>query len=215
MVLIVRLADLVAHNINSSSIRVVERNMKWITEVSKLLDIDQEFINSLTFVMVEDVVETASTIGLNLGDEIDLMKRANQELCKAFMMIEELFKERQELTQKMLAEERLEGMLRSKNIAIATLSHYLNNVATAISGRVQLMQLGVANNDITDKANSLGSSLKVIDNSIAKILAVLDELKSLSRFDDQTFYNDSDALNIDERIKERMEALDESQVAVS
>lgn len=103
-------------------------------------------------------------------------------------------------------------MLRSKNIAIATLSHYLNNVATAISGRVQLMQLALQRQQISDKSGKMTASLRVIEQSILKLLAVLAELKSLSHFDDQDFYNDSDALNIDERIKERLAALGRSTV---
>jgi signal transduction histidine kinase len=99
-------------------------------------------------------------------------------------------------------------MMRSKNIAIATLSHYLNNVATAISGRVQLMQLALEKREVADPTGTFPTSLKVIENSLLKLLAVLAELKSLSRFDDQNFYNDSDALNIDERIRIRLQSLD-------
>lgn len=114
---------------------------------------------------------------------------------------------------KLLAEERLAGMIKSKNIAIATLSHYLNNVATAISGRVQLMQMAHDNGQIIDSSGKLPSSLKVIENSILKLLGVLAELKSLSRFDDQSFYNNSEALNMDERIQARMSEIDGSLIS--
>jgi hypothetical protein len=48
------------------------------------------------------------------------------------LTIENLFKERQELSRKLLNEERAKGALESRNIALATLSHYLNNAVMAI-----------------------------------------------------------------------------------
>jgi hypothetical protein len=41
------------------------------------------------------------------------------------------------------------------------------------------------------------------------MLAVLEELKSLTRLEEDDFYNDSDALNIDKRIRERLQAMTE------
>jgi signal transduction histidine kinase len=164
--------------------------------------------------MLDETISIAGTFGIDVGNSNDLLNRANRELCKSYLMIENLFKERSELSGKLLEEERLAGMIRSKNIAIATLSHYLNNVATAISGRVQLMQISLGNGDLIDKSGKLPNALGVIERSITRVLAVLAELKSLSRFDTEDFYNDSDALNIDERIKERMEAIERATVTL-
>ena len=42
--------------------------------------------------------------------------------------------------------------------------------------------------------------------------AVLAELKSLSRLDEQDFYNDSDAINIDKRIEQRLQNMAETPI---
>ena len=186
----------------------MERYSEIIARLSADLKLEREFLDRISFLLLEETITAASNIGIDIGDTTELLNRANGEMCKAYLLIEGLFRERQELSGRLLVEERMAGMMRSKNIAIATLSHYLNNVATAISGRVQLMQLSLQNQEVVDPTGRFPNSLKVIENSLLKLLAVLAELKSLSRFDDQHFYNDSDALNIDERIRVRMQSLD-------
>jgi putative nucleotidyltransferase with HDIG domain len=207
---IVMLANMIAVVIQAPNLKVMERLSPAIEQISKDLRLDRDFLDSISFLLLEETVKAASNIGIDIGETSELMNRANRELCKAYLLIEGLFKERQELSGKLLDEERTAGMMRSKNIAIATLSHYLNNVATAISGRVQLMQLAIEKNEVVNHTDKFAMSLKVIESSILKLLAVLAELKSLSRFDDQNFYNDSDALNIDERIKVRMQSIDQT-----
>lgn len=209
---VVKLANVVARNIQAPNLKIIERNSAFVNELANQLGLTRDFMDGLAFELLDETIAAAGQIGIDVGNQTELLNRANRELCRSYLMIEGLFKERQELSGKLLAEERLAGMIRSKNIAIATLSHYLNNVATAISGRVQLLQMGVQRQDIVDKTGKMPASLAVIENSILKILAVLAELKALSRFDDQEFYNDSDAINIDERIKERMDALDSTMV---
>lgn len=209
---IVQLANILARNIQTPNIKYIERNSHQVARLAESLQFNREFMDSLAFELLDEAVAAATTIGIDIGNSTDLLTRANRELCRSYLTIEGLFKDRQELSGKLLAEERLAGMVRSKNIAIATLSHYLNNVATAISGRVQLLQMAVEKKEIVDRTGKIDVSLKVVENSILKILAVLAELKALSRFDDQEFYNDSDAINIDERIRERMEAFDRQMV---
>ncbi len=206
---IVMLANLMAVIIQTPNLKMMERYAGITARLAETLALDRETLDCLTFLLLEETIRAASNIGLDIGETNELLNRANREICKAYLLIEGLFRERQELSGKLLAEERMAGMMRSKNIAIATLSHYLNNVATAISGRVQLMQMSLEKKEIVDTSDKFSGSLKVIESSILKLLAVLAELKSLSRFDDQSFYNDSDALNIDERIKVRMQSIDQ------
>lgn len=213
MLAIVRLSDILARNIQAPNLRVMERNRSLVEQLRDLLGLEQQFMDSLAFLMLDETIRIASNFGIDVGNPAELLNRANRELCKSYLMIENLFKERSELSGKLLEEERTAGMIRSKNIAIATLSHYLNNVATAISGRVQLMQMSLDSGELIDKTGKTPNALEVIERSITKVLAVLAELKSLSRFDKESFYNDSDAINIDERIKERMEAIERSGVA--
>jgi HD-like signal output (HDOD) protein len=215
LVRVVKLADLITGSIYSTNIRKVERHLEEIGRLTEELKLDREYLNSLTFVLLEETVKAAGFIGVDIGDTTDLLNRANRELCNAYLTIESMFRERQELSGKLLAEERTAGMIKSMNIAIATLSHYLNNIATAISGRVQLLEMSLKSGQLIDKSEKVPVALEVIDCSIAKMLAVLSELKSLTRLEEEDFYNNSDALNIDQRIRDRLQSVVEEPAQVS
>jgi hypothetical protein len=51
----------------------------------------------------------------------------------------------------------------------------------------------------------LDGNLKVIDQSVRRIVAVMEEMKEISPIDEVAFHNMSEAMNIDDRIAFRLE----------
>jgi len=202
--LIVVLADHLSCRAFSDEKRSIERHLESVAMLSDALNLRKDFAPELSFKLANEVIEAAEFLGIDIGDPMKIMQRANRELFESYITIENLFKERRELSRRVLEEERRVGMMRSKNIAIATLSHYINNAATIISGRTQLLQMMLESGEISDKSGKMDGALHVIESSLAKITAVLAELKDLTSLDDAKFYNDSDALNIDENVRRRM-----------
>ena len=131
-----------------------------------------------------------------------------------YLTVENLFKERQELSRKLLLEERAKGAIESKNIAMATLSHYLNNAAMAISGRSQILRMRVKKGESDGIVKDLPASLDVVDRSIKKIVAVLAEIGEISPIDEVEFLSTSKAMNIDDRLEKRMSEMAEQSVLV-
>jgi HD-like signal output (HDOD) protein len=205
--LIVMLADHVSRRTYSNEKRNLERYLKTVSILSDAVGVDKDFIGELSLTLATEIIEAAKFLGIDIGDPITIMQRANKKLFESYVTIEGLFKERQELSQRILEEEHRVGMMRSKNIAIATLSHYINNAATVISGRTQLMQLMLKSGEISGGAKAVEAALGLIETSLSKIMAVLSELKDLTSLDDGEFYNDSDALNIDEKVRHRMKVM--------
>ena len=74
----------------------------------------------------------------------------------------------------------------------------------AISGRGQLIKMLVDNGTVADKDKRLEPVIQVIEKSVNKILAVLEELRDLSNLDEIEKYAASQAINIDDRIKKRL-----------
>lgn len=206
--LIVMLADHINSRAYSDDRRDLERHIETVSVLSKRLGVRSEFVTELGFRLLNEIVEAAGFLGINIGDPIKLMQRANRELFESYVTIEGLFKERQELSKRVIEEEHRIGALKSKNIAIATLSHYINNAATIISGRTQLMQLMVSSRELNDPETKVSDALKVIETSLSKIMVVLAELKDLTSLDGVKFYNNSDAIDIDESVRRRMAALE-------
>ena len=201
---IFRLAVLLAKDNFSGQYYGLEERLDAIHRISGALSLSKSKVDEISFSLMTWSIEMAEYLGLDIGNYEEMLAKANKEIWQSYLTIENLFKERQELSRKLLVEERNRGAIESKNIAMATLSHYLNNAAMAIYGRSQIMRM------LSDKGNSeklieqIPTSLDTIDNAVKKIVAVLEEMKKISPIDEVDFYNVSKAMNIDDRINERM-----------
>ncbi len=206
---IVRLAVLLASDRFSGYELSLEDRLSQITATADQLEITKDQVDHISGALLRDTFEIAEYLGVDIGDIETMLVSANQEIWKTYLLIENLFKERQELSRSLLEEERAKGAIESKNIAMATLSHYLNNAVMAIYGRSQIMRMYM-NNGKTDKIiDQLPNALETIDNAVRKVVAVLDEMKEISPIGEKEYYNLSRALNIDDRIQKRLTTMAE------
>ncbi len=176
-------------------------------EISMLADrlsLSRDVIDEISGSLLSGTLEAAEFLNIDIGDIEDILVRANQGIWKSYLTIDHLFKERRELSRKLLEEERIKGALESKNIALATLSHYLNNAVMGIYGRSQLLRLLLDKRQEDRLIKELPASIEVIDQAVQKIVAVLEEMKDISPLDYKHFDNLSQALNIDDRINRRL-----------
>ena len=201
---VVRLAVLLAKDNSSGQYHGLEERLDAIHRVADSLSLSKSKVDEISFSLLTWSIEMAEYLGLDIGNYEEMLAKANQEIWQSYLTIENLFKERQELSKKLLAEERNRGAIESKNIAMATLSHYLNNAAMAIYGRSQIMRMLVNKGSNEKLISQLPSTLETIDNAVKKIVAVLEEMKKISPIDEVDFYNVSKAMNIEDRIKDRM-----------
>ena len=181
-----------------------------ITHVSRLreeLGLSRDQVDAIASSMTREAIEIAAHMDVSIGSTEELLMKANKEIWKTYLMVEHLFKERQELSMQLLKEERDKGAILSKNVAMATLSHYLNNAIMAISGRAQILNKQLKNGSHEDLITKLPASLDVIERSVDKIKAVLAEMRDISPIDEVEYYDMSQAMNLDTRIADRMEKI--------
>ncbi len=201
---ILRLASLLTTDTADGFEADVEERLARVNQVAGCLSLSKDDVDVISFSLLSWTATVAEYLGVDIGDLEEMLTRANREIWHTYLMVENLFKERQELTRRLLKEERSRGALESKNIAIATLSHYLNNAAMAVYGRSQLMRMQIDKGKEQKLIKDLPSALDVIDRSIKKIVAVLAEIRDISPVDEVEFLNMSKAMNIDDRIKSRL-----------
>lgn len=201
---VVKLASLLAQDSFSGYKTGIQRRIESINVVSKFLGLSKEEVDEISFSLLAGSVEMAEYLGLDIGSYEQMLAKANKEIWSSYLTIENLFKERQELSKKLLEEERDRGAIESKNIALATLSHYVNNAAMAIYGRSQIMRMFLDRGKKDKLCDQLPVTLDVIDKAIVKIVAVLEEMREISPIDKVDFYNVSSAMNIDERLEKRI-----------
>ncbi len=207
---IVRLAVLLARDRWSGYDSMLEERLGKIGAVADVLGLSKEEIDIISSSLLTDTLEIAEYLGLDIGNVEAMLTQANQEIWKTYLIVENLFKERQELSQSLLREERAKGAVESKNIAMATLSHYLNNAVMAIYGRSQILRLMLKKGQSDKILEQLEENLQRIDQSVKKIVAVLEEMKQVSPIDQQKFDSMSKAMNIDDRIEKRLARLNET-----
>lgn len=205
---ILRLACLLNEDMAATRFIELEDRLCRINQLAETMRLSKEQVDSISSSLLTWTLEAATYLNIDIGSIDEILTRANSELWRTYLMLENLFKQRQELSQKLLAEEHARGAIESKNIAIATLSHYVNNATMAVYGRSQLLRQVIKGRDVEKLQKLLPPSLDVIDKSIKKIVAVLAEIKDISPIDEVSFYNMSQAMKIDDRIERRLSEME-------
>ncbi len=212
IVSIVRLATLLVDDPHAGYRMDLEERLLAISAAAADLGLSKEDVDAISIQLMSHTISVAEYLGVDIGDIEQMVTRANQEIWRAYLMIENLFKERQEMNEKLLQQERARGAYESKNIAMATLSHYLNNAAMAIYGRSQMARMQHRKGDTVQVMDKLPECLDVIDKSIQKMVAVLAEMSDISPIDEIEFLSTSQAMNIDDRIESRMKKMEEESI---
>jgi two-component system cell cycle response regulator len=152
----------------------------------------------------DEVVKAAEYLEVEIGNPLELLQKANQDLYKIYLTVERLLKENQEMQAKLIEEEKKRTALESLHTILATFSHYINNATTTIMGRAQLVDLAIKKGEVKDPQGNLTSSMKVIQQGVETISIVLDELKELTSFDTVKYHDKSNIIDIGERVKMRI-----------
>ena len=205
---VVQLSELINRPVIGASSSGLEERVLAISRMASMMNIDRIDLDKITSSILQETIETAQYMGIDIGEPLEVMGRANRELLHSYMTIENLFRERQELSQRILIEERRVAAMETKNMAIATMSHYLSNAGMAISGRSQLVKMLIDKGTVIDKKAKLDPILDVIEMSVKKINAVLNVLRELTDIESMEKYSQSKALNIDDRIQEELKLME-------
>jgi len=165
-----------------------------------------EDIKSVYSVLPKQVLHHAEGMNLNMGDAIQYLSRVNTELFDLYIDLANTFKERQELSKKILKEERLEAALESLHIALATLSHYINNSTMSISGQAEVMKLLYDKGEREQAFMRIPIMADAVKSAIKKISVVLEELSNITSLDKINYFKHSKAIDIEKSLKERLES---------
>lgn len=209
---IIRLAVVLNRDILLEDDLDLEDKINKLSASSKRLNLDSEQMTAIAANTIKDAFSFARAINVEIEDFETILSRANKELFSTYLSLQSLFRERQELNERILKEERSKGILEAKRIATSTLSHYINNAAMEISGHSQLIRIALSNKSGNELKDMLPHELDVVDSGVKKIVAVLQEIADLNMLDDLEFFEKSKILNIDDKIKERIEELNQANL---
>ena len=208
---ILRLAMLMNPDRYSGYESPLEERLGEMSRVADKLSITKTQLDTITAKLVSGTIEIAEHFGVDIGSVEDLLIKANQEIWKAYLTIEHLFKVRQELSQQILHQEHERGALEAKNASMATLFHYVNNSAMAIYGRSQMLRVNHKSGKDDRLLENLERDLDVIDKSIQRIVAVLEEVREITPTNQEKLSSTTEAINLDDKIANRMSKMSRDQ----
>lgn len=203
---IVALADSIAqvpldelNTIYSSEKRLITLNI-----LSDDLGIESKTLIDIHMRLAGEVVNSASVMELDMGDAIEILTQSNTKLFNIYLELASLFKQRQELSRKIIVEQRTEGLLESLRISLATLSHYLNNAVMNIQGKCELMNMFYDKQDLKTLLAQMPKHLESMLKSSKKITLMLEELSEISSLDNLQFFSHSKGIDIENSLKKKL-----------
>lgn len=175
--------------------------------IRKNLKIPVEQMRELEKNLLNQVVNEAEFLEIEIGSSSEILMEANKMLYRQYMTVENLLSEnakmQQEVTQAKIEKVSLEAV----NTITATFNHYINNAVATILGRAQLLELSLSKGDIVDKKDKMGTSLEIIISGVDTVQMVLQELRNLSNFKTIVYHDDTYILDIEKKIKKSLEQL--------
>lgn len=147
--------------------------------------------------VAENLTSIAGHLDIKIGEPLEILAHANQRLHELFLEMESLLISTPSGKKEELVRELLDAIC-------ATFSHHINNATTTILGHSQLMELAVQKGKVMDPEKRLADSMRTIQNAVAVISAVLNELKSTSFVEIVPYHDRANILNIDDRVKQRL-----------
>lgn len=204
---IIILADnlILIKQLNVETLRSDQLRLKLVKACADSLGIEIDQLDKIYSVLPKHFLHAPDSTVNKTGIWKSLDKM-NNELFSLYDELGHMFKERQELSRRMLQESRNEGSLESLTMAFSTLSHYINNSIMAISGKGEFLQMLYDKNDKEGVFEQIPDMTRTILKTVRKISIILEELSSIMDLDNAEHFKNSKAINIDMALKARLDS---------
>jgi len=201
------LADntLFVKQLNLDSLRRDSLRLRLVRKSSQSLGVDVGQLNRIYSVLPKHFLYTVNSEA-DRSEKLDRLSRMNNQLFDLYLELAHMFKERQELSRRLLEEGKMRGTLDSLHIALATLSHYVNNAMMSIRGQSEVMHLLFSRGDSEQAFSRIPAMTESVENAIERISIVLEELSNIISMETVSYFRNSKAIDVDKSLKERLDS---------
>lgn len=157
----------------------------------------------------------AKFLEIEIGTAEELVEEANRMLFAQYMTVENLLAENRKLRRQVTQNRVQEVAKKSLGSLAVELNKYINNAVASMRNRISLIQAAIDEARLEPKQQQLCDSVQTMGDSVETLGQVLKDLTNLASLDTSVYENDSSILDLEERIKHRLEQLDimESSIA--
>jgi HD-like signal output (HDOD) protein len=185
-----------------------------ILEIEKLaesLEIGPSVLAGIQEKILGRLLKESEFLEIKIGSMSELLGAANGLIYRQFLFVESVLRENRKMQAQIARDQIKKAALDSLKTITATLSHYINNASATILGRAQLVELAIKKETVVDDESVAGNSMDIIVKSVEMISMVLDELKKLSSFDTTHYHDETDILDIEDLLKEKIATIEEEK----
>ncbi len=211
-----RSAQMVALGNHLSSFTIARVRPELVIEVEnkealvRALDLNPEALRQIEKTLMTSVTEEAKFLEIDIGSPDEILIEANQMIYEHYLAVEKLLRENRSMQREIAQTQMEKAALDALKTITATFNHYINNASATILGRAQLVELKLDRGEITDPAGETASAMRVIIDGVNTICSVIQELKELSTFKTTVYHNETYILDIENRLRQRLEELRQS-----
>jgi HD-like signal output (HDOD) protein len=167
----------------------------------KIINLPSEFFDRVYAKLSEEISREANRYQKLPEDLYEVILQAHRLINRLVQNCEERTRNKFREIYRENEEERKKAELESLKIILATFSHYINNATTSIMGRSQLIDIAIRRGDIKDENGKITSSMKIIQQGVENITAVLNGLKKLDSFRTVRYHEHSNIIDIRDKIE--------------
>lgn len=189
--------------INIETLRKDPLRLKIVEICSKSLGINKKELDQIFSVLPRHLLYDAN-LESDPSRGLKLLTMMNDQLYDLYIELGKMFKERQELSRRLLEENRAEVTLDSLRMAMATLSHYINNSIMSISGQGEILQQLYEKGDKERAFERIPEMNNAVIKTVKRVSIILDELSQIRDPNKIKYFKDSIAIDIDNEIKARL-----------
>jgi HD-like signal output (HDOD) protein len=149
-------------------------------------------------------VQEAAYLEIEIGKPEEIIAEANRLMFEQYLTVESLLRENRKMQTQIARDQIKKAALESLRTIAVTFNHYINNATAIISGRAQLVEVGIKNKQVADPNGQMHMAMQVIINAVETIAMVMDELKNLASFETTVYHEGTYILDIENKIKARL-----------
>jgi len=173
------------------------------------LKVDSDQMTAIRELLLAKTMEEAKFLEIEVGATDDLLVEANRMLYHQFITLERVLRENRAMQREIARAQLEKAALETLKTITATFNHYINNAVGTILGRAQLMQIDIQKGRLVDNNGTAMQSMEVIVNGVKTIRSVMEELINLSAFKTTVYYDDTYIIDIEKKIKEKIEKIED------
>lgn len=177
------------------------------------LKIDMDRLQKVREDLLARTMQEAAFLDIEIGSNEVLLTEANRILYHQFITLERVLRENRSMQREIARGQLEKSALETLKTITATFNHYINNAVGAILGRAQLVQHDIRKGAYAERAENALQSMDIIVNGVKTIRSVMEELTNLSAFKTTVYYDDTYIIDIENKIKRKIEAIDDVPVS--